>query len=403
MGVSPAGAKRAERVLSALTERRDELVDAFAYAVSDGRDPARLGDVREAAKMSIDVILVAMTERRALTREDVVFARPYFRHAMLRGASEADLLRSCRQMQRVAWQFLDDLAGVSAAGRAVVAELSRPLIDYVEVFSEIAAETFAEVQAAISSSRHPALGRLLDDLLAGRAVEEAGATEAARRAGLGDATALVVISATPTQPETDEGALVLAAATLSRAAGDTAEPIFAVRAQEVVVVRAMRDDAERYVDALDAARKRLRPDGIRLAVGVSAVHYGLSSVPRAYQEAWMARERVDSDGGMIALARMAPFDYLLLRAGDATAWRLVPERIRRFVDDDLAQAGLLIDTLMAYVDANLNAKLAAERLYVHPNTAHYRLGKIAEITGCDLRAQADLMQLVVAVALARRR
>jgi sugar diacid utilization regulator len=255
----------------------------------------------------------------------------------------------------------------------------------------------------MSSSRRQASSRIVEDLLAGRIPEAGPAVEALRRSGLHASGALVVVSAAPIAQIEDESALMLAGAVLARAGGDADEPLYAIREQEVVVVRPMRDDAEGYVEALDAARRRLRQDAIRLAVGVSAQHVGVPKVPRAYQEAWLARERVEGDGGLVALATMTPFDYLLLRAGDSTAWHLVPVRIRKFIDDDLSQAGLLIDTLIAYLESNLNAKLAAERLYVHPNTAHYRLGKIADLTGCDLRSQADLLQLAVAVQLARRR
>ena len=400
-----ASTKSAERVLAALVGRREELIDAFAHVIAGNADPARLGDMSEAAERTIDMLLSAMSDGRALTLEDVAWARPYFRHAMLRGAGQADMLRSCRQVQQVMWQFLDELAGPSAAGRAIAADLARPLIGWVEVFSDVASATFEEVSEAMSASRRQASRRLVEDLLGGRAPEPGSATDLARRAGLDTSTAFAVLAAAPAPASggSDETALVVAAATLARAAGDPEEAVFAVRDHEVVVIRAMRDDARRYVDAVDAARRRLRQEGIGLAVGISAVHYGLAMVPRAYQEAWTAREQVDRDGGLIALATMSPFEYLLLRAGDATAWQLVPEAIKRFVDDDLSQAGLLIETLEAYIESDLNAKLAAERLYVHPNTAHYRLGKIAEITGCDLRSQADILQLIVAVRLARRR
>jgi DNA-binding PucR family transcriptional regulator len=58
---------------------------------------------------------------------------------------------------------------------------------------------------------------------------------------------------------------------------------------------------------------------------------------------------------------------------------------------------VLIQTLLAYADANLNAKVAAERLYIHVNTAHHRLARIEEKTGCDLRDLADVQELLIAV------
>ena len=49
------------------------------------------------------------------------------------------------------------------------------------------------------------------------------------------------------------------------------------------------------------------------------------------------------------------------------------------------------------VVSDLNAKLTAERLYVHPNNARCRLAKIEERAGYDLRPVADVIDLVIAV------
>lgn len=68
----------------------------------------------------------------------------------------------------------------------------------------------------------------------------------------------------------------------------------------------------------------------------------------------------------------------------------------------MANAGTLTSTLQAYAAANLNAKVAAQRLYIHVNTAHHRLARIEERTGRDLRNLADVQELLIAVRLARR-
>jgi DNA-binding PucR family transcriptional regulator len=73
--------------------------------------------------------------------------------------------------------------------------------------------------------------------------------------------------------------------------------------------------------------------------------------------------------------------------------------VSRFVAEDVADGGVLTATLLEYVNSDFNAKLTAERLYVHPNTARYRLGRIEERTGCDLRRVADVMDLLIAVTL----
>ena len=82
-----------------------------------------------------------------------------------------------------------------------------------------------------------------------------------------------------------------------------------------------------------------------------------------------------------------------------SARRLIAPEIESFVAEDRAHGGHLIDTLLAYADADLNAKAAAEALLIHPNTAHYRLARIEERTGSDLRRLPDVIDLLIAIRL----
>jgi sugar diacid utilization regulator len=47
----------------------------------------------------------------------------------------------------------------------------------------------------------------------------------------------------------------------------------------------------------------------------------------------------------------------------------------------------------------MNARVAAERLFIHVNTAYQRLDRIAERTGLDMRRFADVQELLAAVRL----
>jgi sugar diacid utilization regulator len=69
------------------------------------------------------------------------------------------------------------------------------------------------------------------------------------------------------------------------------------------------------------------------------------------------------------------------------------------VIEDRQHGGPLTRTLLAYAAADLNAKAAAEELLIHVNTAHHRLGRIAEKTGCDLRRLSDVIDLLIAIRL----
>jgi DNA-binding PucR family transcriptional regulator len=64
--------------------------------------------------------------------------------------------------------------------------------------------------------------------------------------------------------------------------------------------------------------------------------------------------------------------------------------------------GTLALTLRTYADCDMNVAQTAKRLTVHPNTVHYRLGRIATMSGYDPRRFADLAELLTAVRLLRR-
>ena len=78
---------------------------------------------------------------------------------------------------------------------------------------------------------------------------------------------------------------------------------------------------------------------------------------------------------------------------------MIDPEIELFVAEDREHGGALTRTLLAYAAADLNAKAAAEELLIHVNTAHHRLGRIAEKTGRDLRRLSDVIDLLIAIRL----
>jgi DNA-binding PucR family transcriptional regulator len=141
----------------------------------------------------------------------------------------------------------------------------------------------------------------------------------------------------------------------------------------------------------------LREAGLPLALGISTPAAGVAELPRAYAEAHAALELV-ADGGVAALPRLAPFDYLTLSAPE-TARRLVDPALREFLAEDRARGGGLRDTVQALAAADLQVAGAARRLQVHPNTLQYRVSRIEERTGRNPRRVADLIELLVAIRL----
>jgi sugar diacid utilization regulator len=153
------------------------------------------------------------------------------------------------------------------------------------------------------------------------------------------------------------------------------------------------------VRGLEAVQRRLAGAGLPLAVGVSTKVPGLGQIPEAYREASMIRAARGSAPGVVALSELSAFEFLTLRV-DPTAARLIAPAVHEFVAQDAQEGGALIATLREYVACDLNGRRAAENLHIHVNTAHYRLARIAERTGLDLRRVNDLIEILIAARLA---
>lgn len=199
----------------------------------------------------------------------------------------------------------------------------------------------------------------------------------------------------------DEQVLRSAAGAIARACGSQLKPLTVLRRDELVVVTSIRSlDASQVVAGLKETHDRLAQQHVQLAIGLSTVQTGLGGVASAYREARGAAECLGPMGGVLALPSLSALDYLI-SFRDPTAQRLISPTIQQFIQDDLERGGVLTGTLIAYFDCNLNVTAMSKRLYIHTNTAHHRLRKIAELTEVDLRKLEDVLELVVAIRLAQ--
>jgi hypothetical protein len=404
---APPAFSAADRVVRGLGRERDALVrqvvDEAGTLDAYGRlNHAEATDFAETVGGGLDAVLAAISEHRSFRDDDVSFLWPHIRRRTEAGVSEGDMMAVVRIFQRVLWDAIVELAGDDDEGRTVALILARPLIDYVDVLSDTVNKAYIEAGEAIASHARTVRAEVVDLLLTGAPLPPGAALNAARIAGLDERAQLIVIVARRTAPGGDHMSLRVAATSLSRAAGSTSEPLAAVREGEVVVVAPVREqDKQLVARGLETAHGRLVERGIPLAIGASTIREGVRDVPAGYAEACIALEQVRASGGVLALNAMNVLDYLILRAGDRTAWRLLPATVRAFVEDDSGEGSVLSDTLLAYVACDLSVKLAAEQLFVHPNTAHYRLAKIEDRTGCDVRKLADVQLLTIAIRLHR--
>jgi PucR-like helix-turn-helix protein/diguanylate cyclase with GGDEF domain len=383
-----------------LGARLDDLADAatelILAEIPTYRDatPALRDDVRAHVLSHLRISLSTFSEARPVTREELLFVRG---HAARRVGHIpiAEFVNAFYVGERVLWEAALACARDDASRRAALVFASH-LPRYFEVATTHAAEVYIEAEEQLAATGERIRRDLLEDLVAGLPVMAGPRMDAARAAGLEPGVPCLVVSAAGTPAPDDESLLRSAASALARAVGGVLAPLTVVRHGKIdLVARAPDRGAEGVRDRLARAQRRLADGGVPLAIGVSTVVGGLDQIADAYREAELARASLDSVPGVVALTGMTAFDYLTLRR-DPTARRLIASPIQQFVNDDARHGGVLMATLSEYVACDLNARRAAERLHIHVNTAHYRLGKIAARTGCDLHRFTDLVEILIA-------
>jgi hypothetical protein len=382
-----------------LAERAVETIWAEIPAYGAVRDRGLAADVGQHIGEHQAVLLRSLTAEAPPTREDLLFVR---RHTVRRVGRIpiADYMRAFRIYQDLMWGVLLAEARDEATGRLVLALVS-PVLAYVNVATTYAAELYIEIEQFDLAGGERVQRDLLEDLVAVRPIPPGPRQDAARDAGLGPDIPCLVILAVPRTAPLDEQVLRSVAGAVARACGGRLRPLTVLRRDEIVVVAPAGDsEASQVVAGLTETYERLVKQEVRLAIGVSTIHPGVGDVASAHREARAAADCLGPDGGVLALPALSAFDYLV-SFRDATAERLIPPEIKRFVQADLDHGGVLTGTLLAYVESDLNVKALSERLYVHTNTAHYRLNRIAEQTGRDLRKLTHVLELVLAIRLAQ--
>jgi sugar diacid utilization regulator len=388
-------------LVAALQEHRDEVIDKGCLRIRTEipeyrtiTDPAFVADVRAHVALHHEAMVRAVAAGRPPGRDELSFMRTRATRRVGR-IPLAAFMQAFRIYQEEFWDALQAHADTEAA-RTSAMQAAGTIIRYINLAAAEAADVYLEAEHLLQAQGERVRRDLLEDLLARRPPAPGPKLSAARAAGLVPPTACLLIAAQPLDPPHDERRLRSVAVALTRAVGSAVAPLAVVRHDEVVVVAAADRPIEALIEGLETAQDQLVDEGIPLAIGVSTVQDGLDRMPEAYEEAVSALERVRGSGGVIALPALSAFDCLAL-FGAETARRRIPPRVRQFVLDDLAEDRVLTTTLLEYIASDFNTKVAAERLFVHPNTARYRLGKIEERTGCDLRHVADVLDLLIAL------
>jgi purine catabolism regulator len=225
---------------------------------------------------------------------------------------------------------------------------------------------------------------LLDVLTAGRPGSHQAARERARRKGFDVDAPYLVVAAEPEErgraPKVraawERLLATMRASALVRERGDATLALVSLAGRRPLDPKALVEQLHR------GARAAIGP----VALGYGAVRTGTAEIAGAAREAEQALtmgRRLFGPDSATAFKNLGLYRLLY-------ALQPLPE-LRAFRDDALARLGakdrrgVLLQTLGAYLATNGSPTDAADRLHLHRNTVLYRLGRIEDLLGADLR------------------
>lgn len=149
-------------------------------------------------------------------------------------------------------------------------------------------------------------------------------------------------------------------------------------------------------DALREALIRLDP----FRAGLSQIFRGYADVPRAVDEAALALASIRPGRSEVADIFEHPTAVLV-----ASQPALTSAMARAFLGQLLGrperERDMLLETLVAFDDADGSVPVVAERLFCHRNTVLNRLGKISRLTGASFTSPSDLASVALAAEVVR--
>ena len=136
-------------------------------------------------------------------------------------------------------------------------------------------------------------------------------------------------------------------------------------------------------------------------IGVSNDAPSTAHIPNAHREALVALDLADVTKRVSAISDI-PLRQLLLHFGREHLHRLLPAWAGPLLAADDSARGVLVETLRAYAESDMNVLKAAEKLAVHPNTIYSRLQRVRDLAGLEPRSFSGLSELLLVVDCDRR-
>ncbi|MGE2832551.1 helix-turn-helix domain-containing protein [Mycobacterium sp. SMC-4] len=145
---------------------------------------------------------------------------------------------------------------------------------------------------------------------------------------------------------------------------------------------------------------------VAIGIGIGNAALGVQGLDRSHREARQALEVARTIDGDDADRHIADVGSYAVLAGSSTATADDQDLFaRRYLEplmeyDRIHSAGY-VETLQTYFENVGNVQRTADKLFLHLSTVRYRLKRIEEIAGIDLRDEEDRLCMQLALRIAR--
>jgi len=346
-------------------------------------EPVVIGQILEICRQNVELFFNLILDGDEPTEADLAPFRESAKDRAGEGMPLEDLLHAYRLGGRMGWHAVVEAA--AADERSALLAGAERLMDYVDRVSAVVAQAYLDERQHLVSEEERRLRDLFDALVCDGPVP-AGLQECAEGIGFPLAESYRPFA------ETMPGA----------AAYEHAQIAETLRAHGVLALtEGDRVSGLAPVENGDEAGGGVVP-GLAGSEALLAVRDPTlrADLADALEE---LRLLVDLGRRLGHRGRLDPDAFVaeLLLARSPRLAELARQRALGPLEDYARVRGTdLIDTLEAFVAADLDRRAAAQDLHVHPNTLDYRLKRVEELTGLDLGRADDLT--LTALALKQR-
>ena len=398
--MKPPDAKLAD-LLDVLQSRTRELaermLDRYLTLIPSYRalPDETLRQIRSVNLLNITGFIDAMREQRGPTAEELQRVRESAIRRAREGVPLSGLLTAYRVGAQLAWEEARKLIGDDPVLMRVGLDFATAVMHWIDESSGAAAQAYLSEYERLTSDREVARRDFIDGALSGSLTpDEIVARAEAMGLDLQMSHAVALVSFVgagendrPTQQRLR---------TLVGELPSSERSLGVVRGTELVIVFPCdADGGVKMADAIRSLTAREDAESKQLRAGVGRARASLADVVGSYREAQIALSAARATAGSsVALYGDVLVEELILRE------RGVAKRLARAILEPLEPYPDLRATLREFLVYGPTLPAVAKRLYLHPNTVAYRLGRIRELTGRDPKTPAGVAELFLALRAA---